>query len=59
MIDSKDLSKRPRVLVCIPDISDVNTVLTSLRKQTPEFNKSQWSIVGRKVTEKEQTLAFY
>ena len=56
--DSYDLPKRPRVLVCIPNISDVNTVLTRLRKQNREFNKSEWSIMSRKVIEKEQTLAF-
>jgi hypothetical protein len=58
VVDSKDLPKRPRVLVRIPDISDVNTVLTHLRKQNPELNTSDWSIMSRKVTEKEQTLAF-
>jgi len=58
VIESKDLPKRPRVLVRIPDISDVNNVPTRLRKQNPEFNTSEWSIVGRKVIEKEQTLAF-
>ena len=55
MIDSKDLPKRPRVLVRIPDI---NTVLTCLRKQNLEFSMSEWSIMSRKVLEKEQTLAF-
>ena len=59
MVDSKDLPKRPRVLVRIPDISDVNTVLTRLRKQNPELNTSDWSIMSRNVTEKEQKLAFF
>ena len=58
VVDSKDLPKRPRVLVRIPDISEVNTVLTCLKKQNPEFNTSDWSITSQKVTEKEQTLAF-
>ena len=58
VIDSKDLPKRPRVLVRIPDISNVNTVLTRLRKQNPEFNMLGWSIMSRKVIEKEHTLAF-
>ena len=58
VVDSKDLQKRPRVLVRIPDITDVNTILTRLRKQNPELNMSDWSIMSRKVTEKEQTLAF-
>jgi hypothetical protein len=57
-VDSKDLPKRPRVLVRIPDTSDVNTVLTRLRKQNPELHLSDWSVMSRKVTEKEQTLAF-
>jgi hypothetical protein len=46
------------VLVRIPDTSDVNTVLTRLRKQNPELHRSDWSVMSRKVTEKEQTLAF-
>ena len=58
VVDSKDLPKRPRVLVRIPDTSDVNTVLTRLRKQNPELHTSDWSVISRKVTEKEQTLAF-
>ena len=32
VVESKDLPKRPRVLVCILDTSDANTVLTRLRK---------------------------
>jgi hypothetical protein len=51
-------TKRPRVLVRIPDTSDVNTVLTRFRKQNPELHTSDWSVMSRKVTEKEQTLAF-
>ena len=58
VVDSKDLPKRPRLLVHIPDTSDVNTVLTRLRKQNPELHMSDWSVMSRKVTEKEQTLAF-
>jgi len=58
VVDSKDLLKGPRVLVHIPDTSDVNTVLTRLRKQNPELHTSDWSIMSQKITEKEQTLAF-
>jgi hypothetical protein len=58
VVDSKDLPKRPRVLVRISDTSEVNTVLTRLKKQNPEFNTSHWSVMNRKVIEKEQTLAF-
>ena len=36
MVDSKDLPKRPRVLVRIPDTSEVNTVMKRLKKQNPE-----------------------
>jgi hypothetical protein len=57
-VDSKDLPKRPRVLVRIPDTSDVNTVLTSLRKRNPELHTSDWSVMSRNVTGKEQMLAF-
>jgi hypothetical protein len=58
VVDSKDLPKRPRVLVRIPNTSDVNTVLTRLRKQNPELHMLDWSVMSRKVIEKEQTLAF-
>jgi hypothetical protein len=58
VIDSTDLPKRPRVLVHIPDTSEVNTVLTRLKKQNSELNTSEWSIMSRKITGKEQTLAF-
>jgi hypothetical protein len=58
VVDSKDLPKRPRVLVHIPDTSEVNTVLTRLKKQNPKFNTSDWTVMSRKVIEKEQTLAF-
>jgi hypothetical protein len=46
------------VLVRIPDASEVNTVLTRLKKQNPEINTSDWSIMSRKVTGKEQTPSF-
>jgi hypothetical protein len=58
VVDSKDLPKRPGVLVFIPDTSDVNTVLTRLRKQNPELYTSDWSVMSPKVIEKEKTLAF-
>jgi hypothetical protein len=58
VVDSKDLIKRPRVLVHIPVISDANTILTRLRKQNPELHTSDRSVMSQKVTEKEQTLAF-
>ena len=58
VVDSKDLPRRPKVLVRIPDTSEVNVVLTCLRKQNPELNTSDWSVMNQKVTEKEQTLAF-
>jgi hypothetical protein len=56
VVDSKD-PKRPRVLVHIPDTSEVTTVMTRLRVQNPELNTTDWSVVSYKVTEKEQTLA--
>jgi len=55
-VNSKDIPKRLRVLVHIPDTSYVNTVLTRFRKQNSE-QTSDWSVMSRKVTEKEQTLA--
>ena len=58
VVDSKDLPRRSSILVHIPDTSDVTTVLTRLRKQNPELNMSDWSVMSRKVTEKEHMLAF-
>ena len=58
VVDSKDLPRRPKVLVRIPNTYEINTVMTRLRKQNPELNTSDWSVMSRKVTEKEQTLAF-
>ena len=57
MVDSKNLPKRPRMIVRIPDISEVTTVITRLRIQNPDLNTTDWSVMSRKVTEKEQTLA--
>ena len=42
VVDSKDLPKRPRVLVRIPDTSEVTTVLTRLRIQNPELKTTDW-----------------
>ena len=58
VVDSKDLPRPPKVLVRIPDTSEVNSVMTRLKKQNPELNMSDWSVMSQKVTEKEQTLAF-
>ena len=58
MVDSKDLPKRPRVLVRIPDTSEVNTIMTRLKKQNSELSMLDWSVMSQKVTEKEQALAF-
>ena len=37
IVDSKDLPKRPRVLVRIPDISEANTVLTDSVNKTLSY----------------------
>ena len=58
IVDSKDLPKRPKVLVRVPDTSEVTTVMTRLRIQNPELKTKDWKVMSRKVTEKEQTLAF-
>jgi len=58
VVDSKNLPKGPRVLVRIPDTSDVTTVMTRLRIQNSELKMTDWSVMSRKVTEKEQMLAF-
>jgi hypothetical protein len=46
------------VLVHIPDTTKAKTVITRLRKQNPELSTSDWLVMIRKVTKKEQTLAF-
>ena len=48
VVESKDLPKRPRVLVHIPDTSEVTTVVTRLRIQNPELNTAEWSIISQK-----------
>jgi hypothetical protein len=52
VVDSKDLPKRSRELFCNPD-----TVMTRLRIQDPELNTTDWLIMSRKISEREQTLA--
>jgi hypothetical protein len=58
VVDSKEIPKRLMMFVRIPDTSEVNTVITRLRKQNPELNTSDWLVMSRKVTENEQMLAF-
>jgi hypothetical protein len=58
VVNTKDLPKRPRVLVRIRDTSEFTTVLTRLGIQNPGLNMTDWSVMSRKITEKEQTLAF-
>jgi hypothetical protein len=57
VVDSKDLPKRPRVLDRIPNTSQVAAIMTCLRIQNSEFNTTDLSVMSRKVTEREQTLA--
>jgi hypothetical protein len=52
------LHLRRRVLVHIPDTSEVTTVIPRLRIQNPELNTADWLPMICKVTEKKQTLAF-
>jgi hypothetical protein len=54
--DSKNLPESPRVFVRIPDTSEAKTVMTRLSIQNPELNTTDWSIMRRKVREREQTL---
>jgi hypothetical protein len=58
VVDSKDLPKTPRVLVHIPDTSEVTTVIKHIRIQNPELKMEDSSVMSHKVTEKEQMLAF-
>jgi hypothetical protein len=56
-VDAKDLLKRPRVLLRVPVTSKFTTVLTRLGIQNRELNTTEWSVMSRKVTEREQMLA--
>jgi hypothetical protein len=56
VIDSKDLPKRPMVLVCIPDASEFITVLTCLRALNPGLDMSDWIIMSCKIEERGQML---
>jgi hypothetical protein len=56
-VDSKEHPMRPRVHVLIPDTSEVTTVMRRFGIQNPELNTTDWSIMNRKVIEKEQTLS--
>jgi hypothetical protein len=56
-IDSKNLPKRPRVIVRIPDVSEVSTVLSCLRAQNRGLVTSDWVIMSRKIDGGGQTLA--
>jgi hypothetical protein len=57
VVDSKDLPKRPKVLLRIPDTSEFTTVIKRLGIQNPELKMADWSVMSPKVTE-EQRLAF-
>jgi hypothetical protein len=57
VVETKDLPKRPKVIVRIPDTSGVNTVMSCLRKQNPVLNTMDWLVMSRKIIGKEQTLA--
>jgi hypothetical protein len=48
--------KETQVLVRIPDTSEITTVMTRLRIQNPELNTADWSVMSRKVTERQQML---
>jgi hypothetical protein len=56
-INSKNLPNRPRVIVRIPDVFEVNTVLTRLRAQNRGLLTSDWVIMSRKIDERGQMLA--
>jgi hypothetical protein len=58
VVDSKELPNRPKLLVRILDTTEAKRVITSLRKQNPVLITSDWLVMSRKVTKKEQALAF-
>jgi hypothetical protein len=56
VIDSKDLPKKLRVLVRIPDASEFGVVFSRLRTQNPGLDTTEWTIMSRKIDTRGQTL---
>jgi hypothetical protein len=54
---SKDLPKRPRVLVRIPDASEVGVVFSQVTAQNPGLDTTDWTVMSRKIDMRGQTLA--
>ena len=52
VVDSKDLPKRPRVIVRIPGTYEVTTVIIRVRIQNPQLNMTDWSVMSGNVIEK-------
>ena len=57
VVVSKDLQKRPSVIVHISNTSEITTDMTGLRIQNSELNTTDWSFMKRKVTEMKHTLS--
>jgi hypothetical protein len=57
VVNVRDLTKRPRVLVHIPGNMEVTKVLSRLRIQNPGLNMANWAVMSHKVVGREQTLA--
>jgi hypothetical protein len=43
-VDAKELPKRPRVLVRVPDNSEITTVVTRFGIPNRELNTTEWSV---------------
>jgi hypothetical protein len=56
VIVSIDLPKKLRVLVRIPDASEISTVLSRLRAHNPGLGTPDWTTTSRKIDTRGQTL---
>lgn len=57
-VETKDLPKRPKFLVWIPEPVEESVVRNRLRKQNAGLRTEEWLLMSRKVEEKGQTLAY-
>lgn len=59
VVEAKDLPKRPKVMVWIPDNEmEADTIKTALQRQNPGLKAKEWVTLNRKVTGSGQTLVF-
>lgn len=58
VVQSKDLLRRPRVLVFFPDLSEVDRARILLQIQNQELKTKDWLLMSRKIEKEGQLIAF-